>query len=51
MEHSENFEKVKHYYETGLWDENRVKNAVGRWITKEEYFEIVGFKYEVNQND
>lgn len=38
---SENFEKVKNYYLKGLWDIEKVKNAVGKWITEEEYQEIV----------
>lgn len=50
MEHSKNFEKVKNYYDNGLWNETRVRNAVGRWITDEEYEEITGKYYEVNQN-
>ena len=41
MEHSEKFELVKSYYEKGLWDKTRVRNAVGRWITTEEWAEIV----------
>lgn len=42
MEHSKNFSKVKTYYDEGLWDESRVRAAVGRWITEEEFSEIVG---------
>ena len=37
MEHSKNFKKVKDYYDYKLWDERRVRFAVGRWITAEEY--------------
>lgn len=33
MKHSEKFELVKSYYERGMWDASRVKNAVGKWIT------------------
>lgn len=40
MEHSEKFELVKGYYVRGLWNKNRVGNAVGKWITAEEYEEI-----------
>lgn len=40
--HSPNFEKVKNYYDRGLWNETRVRNAVGRWITQEECDEILG---------
>jgi len=45
-EHSKNFEKVKNYYDSGVWDIHRVYNAVGRWITPEEYEEITGKPYE-----
>ena len=34
---SKNFEKVKRFYDNGIWNEARVYNAVGKWITKEEY--------------
>ena len=43
--HSEKYEIVKKYYERKTWDINRVKKAVGIWITKEEYFEITGEDY------
>lgn len=37
------YEKVKRYYETGLWDEKRVRDAVVKgWITEEEAKEILG---------
>lgn len=43
MEHSANFNKVKDYYDRGLWDKTRVANAVLKgWITEAEYEEIVG---------
>jgi hypothetical protein len=42
MEHSENFEKVKSYYDRGLWNVEKVRKAVGRWITAEEFDEIIG---------
>lgn len=45
MEHSKNFNKVKKYYNNKLWSEVRVWNAVGRWITADEYEEIVGEPY------
>ena len=41
IEHSAKYELVKKYYDEGLWNEQMVKNAVGRWITEEEYNEIV----------
>lgn len=43
--HSKNYEKVKHYYENGCWSIDRVYNAVGKWITEDEYNEITGFSY------
>jgi hypothetical protein len=39
------FEIVKRYYELGLWSKKRVYNAVGKWITKEDYKIIVGEAY------
>lgn len=45
MEHSKNFEKVKDYYERGLWSIERVRAAVGKWITPEEFEEITGAAY------
>ena len=44
--HSKNFEKVKRYYERGLWNKERVQAVVGHWITQEEYEEIVGAEDE-----
>ena len=43
--HSEHFYEVKEYYDHGKWSEKRVYNAVGRWITAEEYKEITGHDY------
>lgn len=47
------FEKVKRYYEKGLWTLSMVKNAVRKdstdkkgWITKEEFETITGKVYE-----
>ena len=42
---SKNFKKVKNYYDKGLWSEARVYEAVGKWITAEEYEEIVEKPY------
>ena len=40
------FEKVKSYYERGLWDISRVRSAVVKdWITAEEFFMITGEIY------
>ena len=41
------FEKVKSYYERGMWDISRVRNAVVKgWITAEEFFMITDEIYE-----
>jgi hypothetical protein len=49
--HSKNFEKVKKYYDNKLWSKKRVWDAVGRWITAEEYKEITGEDYEPQESD
>ncbi len=45
---SKNFNKIKTYYDTGLWDKERVYNVVGKknGITPEEYEEITGEPYD-----
>ena len=41
------FERIKLYYETGLWDINRVKDAVVKGkITAEQFKEITGQDYD-----
>lgn len=45
MEHSKNFEKVLKFFRNGLWTEQKVRDAVGRWITEEEFAEITGEEY------
>lgn len=45
MSKSKNYNKVKEYYERGLWSKTRVYNAVGKWITEGEYEEITGEGY------
>ena len=48
MEHSAKFEKVKNYYDKGLWTKAMVKNAVVKgWITAAEFEEIVGKPYAI----
>ena len=42
METSPKFELVKWYYDRRLWNSSMVKNAVGRWITKDECGKILG---------
>lgn len=50
--HSKNFEKVKRYYDSGLWNKEAVRNAVLRgWITEEEYEEIVGEPFDPEARD
>ena len=44
---SKMYEKIKEYYNTGLWSEERVRNMVVKGvITEEEYDSIVGKEYE-----
>lgn len=41
------FEKIKRYYDAGVWNRQMVKNAVKKGkITAEEYETITGEKYE-----
>jgi len=40
-ERSAKFEKVRDYYERGLWTAVMVQHAVDRWITAEEAKEIL----------
>lgn len=45
-EHSEKFDKVKGYYDAGLWTESMVRNAAKNpkgnpWITDDEADEII----------
>ncbi len=45
---SKKFTKVKEYFESGLWNEDRVANAVLKgWITVEEFREITGAVYDI----
>lgn len=45
-EHSEKFELVKGYYDSGFWKKRAVRNAVVKgWITAEESEEITGEPY------
>ena len=40
------FEKVKYYYDNGLWNISRVRNAVVKnWITAADFEEITGESY------
>jgi len=41
------YEKVKYYYDNGLWSIQRVRDAVSKaWITLEQFEEITGKPYE-----
>jgi hypothetical protein len=43
---SPKFEKVQKYYDDGLWDIAKVRNAVVKhWITEEEFKIITGEDY------
>lgn len=42
---SSKYEKVKNYFDNGLWSVSRVANAVVKgWITEEEFKKITGEK-------
>lgn len=46
---SKMYDKIKLYYDTGLWSEIRVRNMViNGIITETEYMNIIGKKYENN---
>lgn len=51
LTHSKKFETVKRYYHAGVWTKKMVWNAVGRWITAEEFEEIVGKPYVVENEE
>ena len=40
------FDRVKFYYEEGLWSIERVRNVVGKVINEQEYREITGSDYD-----
>ena len=43
---SKMYEKIKRYYDTGLWSEERVRNMVIKGIiTEEEFYDITGEFY------
>ena len=41
------YEKIKGYYDSGLWSIDRVWNVVGKAITEDEYFAMTGFVYPI----
>lgn len=42
------FEKVKKYFDNGLWNVNRVADAVLKgWIDTEQFVMITGEKYDI----
>lgn len=44
---SKKFDKVKYYYDYGLWTIRQVRDAVAKnWITAEEFAIITGQDYE-----
>lgn len=45
-EHSKKYDRVKKYYDAGLWHEEQVRAAVEKkWVTKAEYKTITGESY------
>lgn len=46
---SSKYEKVKNYFDNGLWSASRVANAVVKgWITEEEFEKITGNTQDKN---
>ena len=45
MNHSKMFDKIKTWFDKGLWDINKVHDAVPKLITAEEFEEITGEPY------
>lgn len=46
MAASAKFAKVKGFFDTGVWSESRVKDAVIKgWITEAEFKQITGHAY------
>ena len=46
MIRSDNYDKVKNWYNMKMWNEARVRNAVSTgWITENEFEEIIGKAY------
>lgn len=44
--HSKNYDKIKRFYDKGLWTVEQVHQAVDKGlITEEEYQEIIGEQY------
>ncbi len=39
------FEKVERYYQQKYWTIGMVRNAVGKWITKDQFKDITGETY------
>lgn len=49
---SKNFNKVKQYYESNVWNISQVKRAVEKkWITEEEYVIITNQIYDIISED
>lgn len=48
---SKNYEKVKFYFDKGLWSKDKVFAAVGKWITEEEYKKITGEVYQAAETE
>lgn len=36
------YDKIKLWYDYGLWDEEKVLKAVPKYISEEQYYQIVG---------
>lgn len=45
------YKRVKYYYKTRKWSLEQVYNAVGRWITPNEYQKITNENYTILVNE
>lgn len=46
MRHSDRFERVRDFYDSGSWDVKKVREAVEKeWITKDEFRIITGHDF------
>jgi hypothetical protein len=46
MQHSNRFESIQSFYDSGAWDTQKLRDAVMKnWITKEEFRIITGHDF------
>ncbi len=45
-QHSPNYDLVRGFYNAELWKISWVHDAVGKWVTADEFLEITGKEYK-----